>query len=92
MYGECSLNEPCGPHSLDCFIEVDGVKIDVEYDGRYWHRDKQKDRRRDEVVKSKGYKVIRVESNRALPTKEQIRSAVQTLLDTDKKFIQIKLV
>lgn len=92
MYGECLLNEPCGVHSLDCFIEVDGVKIDVEYDGRYWHQDKQKDRRRDEVVKSKGYKIIRIESDRTLPTEEQIRSAVQTLLYTENKFVQIKLV
>lgn len=92
MYGECLLNEPCGIHSLDCFIVVDGVKIDVEYDGRYWHQDKQKDRRRDEVVKSKGYKIIRIESDRTLPKEEQIRSAVQTLLDTENKFVQIKLV
>ena len=38
---------------LDIILIVnDEIKIDIEYDGNYWHKDSQKDRRRDEYVKS----------------------------------------
>lgn len=92
LYGNCVLNEPCGANSLDCVVRVNGVKIDVEYDGRYWHQDKQKDRRRDEFVKSQGYKILRFESDRLIPTDEQIKDCISELVNTDKKFIRINLV
>lgn len=91
-YGGCQLNYPCGRFSLDCMLEVNGIFIDIEYDGWYWHQDKQRDRRRDEVVKSKGYKVFRIVSDKKLPTIEQIREKIDFLITTQHKFAQLNLV
>lgn len=91
-YGNCELNQPCGRFSLDCVIIVNGIHIDVEFDGRYWHQDKQRDRRRDEVVKSKGYKIFRILSDKQLPTIEQIREKIDFLTTTQHKFTQLDLV
>ena len=91
-YGNCELNQPCGRFSLDCVIIVNGIHIDIEFDGRYWHQDKQRDRRRDEVVKSKGYKIFRILSDKQLPTIEQIREKIDFLTTTQHKFTQLDLV
>ena len=76
-YGNCNLNQPCGRFSLDCVIVVNDIHIDVEFDGWYWHQNKQRDRRRDEVVKSKGYKVFRILSDKKLPTGEKVGEKVE---------------
>lgn len=91
-YGNCNLNQPCGRFSLDCVIVVNDIHIDVEFDGWYWHQNKQRDRRRDEVVKSKGYKVFRILSDKKLPTIEQIREKIDILTTTQHKFTQLDLV
>lgn len=83
MYGNCEIEVPCDKCSLDCVILIDNQKIDVEYDGWYWHQDTNRDRRRDNFVKSKGYKILRVKGNRQdlMPTKEQIDIAISQLLN-----------
>lgn len=91
-YGNCNLNQPCGRFSLDCVVIVNGINIDIEYDGWYWHQDKQRDRRRDEVVKSKGFKVFRILSDKKLPTIEQIREKIDFLITTQHNFTQLNLV
>lgn len=93
MYGNCELNYPCDRSLLDCMIEVDGVKIDVEYDGWYWHKDKQdKDIKRDWFVKSQGYKIIRfIAIKNILPSIEQIQQSVDCLVNTNSNFIKIIL-
>lgn len=92
IYGSCELNMPCGANMLDCVVMVDGIKIDVEYDGWYWHKDARRDRRRDEFVKSQGYKILRILSDRKVPPTEQIKAAVDELVNSDKQFIRIKMV
>lgn len=91
LYGYCELNKLCGEVFLDCAIDVDGVLIDVEYDGKYWHQDKIRDRRRDEFVKSQGYKILRISSNRTVPTKQQLFDNIKILTTTDKYFIKVDL-
>ena len=75
---------PCyteGRLVLDCLLIVNNERIDIEYDGAYWHKDRKAyDRRRDEVIKKLGYKVLRVLSNGKMPTFEQIDSSIQYLL------------
>ena len=67
---------------LDIILIVnDEIKIDIEYDGNYWHKDSQKDRRRDEYVKSQGFKILRIRSGHLLPTKEQLVSAISKLIN-----------
>lgn len=91
IYGNCELNYPCGQCSLDCMVEINGIKIDVEYDGEYWHQDIQRDRKRDEFVKSQGYKIFRIRGSHTVPTFEEIKNKINILLTTNKHFIQLKV-
>lgn len=80
--GLCDLEVPCGKCLLDIVLFVGDIKIDIEYDGAYWHQDKQRDRRRDFFVRNNGYKVLRIKGNKKddLPSKEDIKSAIEYLL------------
>ena len=92
IYGNCELNYPCDIYSLDCMLEVGGIKIDIEYDGRFWHENMQeRDEKRNKVVIAHGYKVFRIVSSRLLPTKEQIEENINILLNTDKNIIYLEL-
>lgn len=85
------LNYPVSSLSLDIALFIDEkIKIDVEYDGNYWHKNYQKDRRRDEFLKSQGFKILRVRSRRQLPTKQQIEESVNQLKE-GRNFVQIIL-
>ena len=68
-----------------------GIKVDIEYDGFHWHQDAEKDRRRDEVVKNNGYKVLRIKSGHKIPTIEQLQEAFEYLSKPDTTFTQIIL-
>lgn len=83
------LNYPYSRCSLDIALFYENIKIDVEYDGSYWHQDSQRDRRRDEFMKSEGWKVLRVKGRRNPPTSEQLVDAVNELISTDRQFKQI---
>lgn len=90
IYNNCELNYPCGNCSLDCFVEVNGVKIDVEYDGMFWHKGKEvRDRKRDEFIKSQGYKILRVKGSHNIPQKEEVVSSINFLVTTTHSFTQI---
>lgn len=93
LYGNSELNYPCDKVSLDCMTIVNGIKIDIEYDGWYWHKDKQEeDKRRDFFVESKGYKVIRfIAYENRLPTEEELRNAIHKITTTSRKFTKVKL-
>lgn len=82
MYGNCELEVPCGGCSLDCVLTFGDIKIDVEYDGWFWHQDVFRDIRRDNWVKKNGYSVFRIKANHHddMPTKEQIDEQIQKLL------------
>lgn len=68
----------------------DNVKIDIEYDGYYWHSDQQKDRRRDEVSKSYGWKILRIKGGHSLPIEEQLMQAINKLIN-GYSYTEIKL-
>jgi len=63
-------------YSLD--IAVPSIKLDIEHDGSYWHQDQEKDRKRDERIKSQGWKVLRYRDY--VPSKEQLLEDVKLLL------------
>jgi very-short-patch-repair endonuclease len=50
-----------GPYRGDLFIPP---KLIIECDGKKYHQDKDKDKRRDKFIKQQGYKVIRVSGAR----------------------------
>lgn len=88
---KCYLNYPLSTLSLDIGFELNSIKIDVEYDGKYWHNNEQKDRRRDEFTKSQGYKILRIKSRREYPKKEDIKEKIDYLLNTDHKYTELVL-
>ena len=94
IYGEknCDPSKLVSSLTFDCLLTVGNDKIDVEYDGWYWHKDRvNADRRRNYKVLNLGYKVLRIKSKYKLPTKEQIIEAVDYLTKEGHHFKEIIL-
>ena len=88
----CTPSYLFAPLTFDCLLELNNIKIDVEYDGWYWHKNTQdRDRRRNYAVINAGYKVLRVKAIKEMPTDNQIIDAVNCLLNTDSKYKEIIL-
>lgn len=90
-YPEAELNYPFSTCSLDIFVCIDGVKIDCEYDGYFWHSNQQRDIKRDKYLQSQGFKTLRVRSGHKLPTEEELFSAIDYLVNTEHHFKEIVL-
>ena len=83
MFGEhsCIPSYVFEDLTLDCLVDIDGNKIDIEYDGWYWHKNKQeKDRRRNYYLIRRGFKVVRFIAETAIPTKEDIQEAIDYIV------------
>lgn len=86
LYGQenCYSGFPVDKVNLDCLLTIDNQKIDVEYDGWYWHQDtKDYDRKRNHWLMSKGYKILRILGNKKeeIPSAERLKEEVDYLLD-----------
>ena len=90
-YADAQINYPFLTCSLDVYVVVHGVPIDVEYDGSYWHQDKLRDIRRDKFLQSHGLKTLRVRSGNLLPTKQELFDAIDYLVNTEHHFKEIIL-
>lgn len=78
--------------SMDCLLTVGDIKIDVEYDGQFWHQDNAKrDKRRDFYCINRGYKVLRFFSKHHVPTEEQIKQGVDYLVNSEHKHLRIDI-
>lgn len=86
------LNKAVGTLNLDIEFVIDNCKIDVEYDGWYWHRDKNKDLKRDYYLYSLGYKILRIHSGTLIPTEEELKDSINFLINTEHhhKILQLK--
>lgn len=82
---KCELNYNVGFYCLDCYVKYKGTDIDIEYDGWYWHQDKQKDIIRDRYVRKQGYKILRIKGDHKVPPLEQIIEKME-LLSKDRYF------
>ena len=51
----------------------------------------QYDRRRDEFVKSQGYKILRIKSKHKIPTVKELTSTIEKMVKEDKKYYEITL-
>lgn len=90
-YNNSEINYPFSNCCLDIFICEKDIKIDIEYDGWYWHQDKYKDVKRDKFLQKNGFKILRIRSGHLLPTEEQLFEAIEELITTDRKFKEIIL-
>lgn len=66
---------------LDIALFINDMKIDIEYDGWYWHQNKQKDRARDEVLKKLGWRIFRIRSGSKIPDVEDLDNGIKYLLE-----------
>lgn len=90
LYGNAKLNYPVGVYSLDIYFEINNNKIDVEYDGVYWHKNKRlKDKIRDDFLVSNGIKVFRISGNNKIPSSAQINESIQKLINENLSFLKI---
>jgi very-short-patch-repair endonuclease len=83
---EVELNYPINEINLDIALFYKDSKIDIEYDGKYWHQDNLKDRRRDEFLKEQGWKVLRIKSGRLIPNLADLLSSINELSNSKKKY------
>lgn len=85
------LNYPLSQLNLDVAIFIGDIKIDLEYDGWYWHQDQQKDIKRDRVVQKMGYKVLRIKGDHSIPEKQEIIDKINWLLKDNNYYAEIIL-
>lgn len=85
------LNHPFSRCIFDIALFIEGLIIDIEYDGAYFHQNQHKDRKRDEFVKSQGVKILRIKSSRTLPDYNEVEYKIKQLIDTDRKYTEIVL-
>ena len=88
---EVQINYPYGRCSLDIALFIDDKNIDIEYDGWYWHQDLQHDRRRDEFLKSNGWKIIRIKGSHKIPTENQLQEAINRIIENEYSYTEIDL-
>jgi len=67
-------------------------KIAIEYDGWYWHNEKQhKDRRRDEFLKQRGWKILRIKGGHTHPDIALVNQRIKELREQRKCYAEIVL-
>lgn len=91
IYPSCKLNYPFGPFSLDMYLKIKDVKIDIEYDGWYWHQDKERDTRRNNYMFKNGLCVFRIFSKGSLPSEDELKKYIDGFVNKKYKYKRIKL-
>lgn len=94
LYGEdnCFPGYNIDLINLDCLLVIDNVKIDIEYVGWYWHKDRQeKDKRRNYFLIRNGYKVIRFIAENKVPSKDDLIFYINYLLKNEEDILWIYL-
>ena len=96
IYGveNCFRGYPFDKINMDCMLVLNEDKIDVEYDGGYWHQNRQeKDKRRNYFLIKQGYKVLRIKGNKNddIPTMEQIIKAIDYLVKGNHCYVEIDM-
>lgn len=77
---DAKLNYLNERYFYDVAIFLDDIKIDVEYDGVYWHRDARKDELRDSFSIANGWKVIRFIGDDTLPPDDFISYTIDAAI------------
>lgn len=91
VYKDCVVeNFYISKLSLDILLTFNDVKINIEYDSSYWHNP-TRDRRRDEFLKSKGYKILRVKSGKKVPDLKELIEKIDLLTYSDLRYSEIIL-
>ena len=77
---------------LDYELNINDCKIDIEFDGWYWHKNSlERDRRRNYFLINRGYKVLRIRSNRILPKPQQIIECIDYSINSNHTYKELNL-
>lgn len=86
------LNYSYSRMNIDIALFFDNLKIAIEYDGWYWHKDRLKqDYARDAYLKSEGWKILRVRSGTLQPENNELLRKINYLIETKSTFREIIL-
>jgi len=86
-----SYNFIDAPYTLDILLFFENIKIDIEYDCSYWHTP-ELDKKRDNILIERGYKILRIKSGRNIPEHEDLKSSINILLKTEEKYLELFLI
>lgn len=85
------LNYKIERYFIDVYIVRENIKIAVEYDTWYWHAHNLKhDHKRDAEIIQAGLKVLRIKTNRQMPSFQQLEEAISRLI-SGESFAEIIL-
>jgi len=73
IYEDTEINYQFENYLLD--VAILSIKVDVEYDGSYWHQNQKHDDKRDKKMNSLGWRVIRYKD--CIPTIEQLKRDIE---------------
>ena len=92
-YGEdrVEINYACGRCSMDIVVFFENISVNVEYDGWYWHQNANKDRARDEFIKKRGYRILRIKSGMAMPNFSDLVDKIEDLRDGEHTYDEMIL-
>lgn len=77
--GKLNHREDWHKYAIDIAIEKRGVNIAIEYDAYYWH-DENRDKIRDNILLTGGWRIIRIRSASLLPSENQMNRAIESVL------------
>ena len=70
VFPYCYLNYPCLFTNYNIDIAIPKLNIAIEYDGSWWHQNKEKDKKRQKELEDQGWIFIRYEDY--IPTKKEL--------------------
>lgn len=76
IYPKTILNFPCLNFSID--IVIPEINIAIEYDGSYWHQNKDYDNKRQKLIENQGWKFLRYVDY--IPQIEELEKDIHNLL------------
>lgn len=78
LYPGAKLEFPCFNYSID--IAIIDKMIAIEYDGSYWHQDKDADLKRQKNIEDQGWSFLRYTD--LVPTREELQKDIKNLIQT----------
>jgi hypothetical protein len=80
-----------GRFTIDVTKQVAGIRIAFEYDTWFYHSaNLERDRRKDQALLNDGWRIVRIRTERLLPTQTQLDEAVAALL-AGELYVDIEL-
>jgi len=76
IFPSAEMNYPFFNYSLD--IAIPDQRIVIEYDGSYWHQDKEYDKRRQKYLENHKWKFIKYVD--ILPSNEQLENDIKNII------------